>query len=556
MTRAPAGGLRGALAGPTLVAWAAFAVAAPVAAPAGLTTAPSPSGTTNGPLAYETVSGQIDTALLGAPDQQSGCPAGAGAAAPTSTASPAPSTAAGGAPSAFPLDGATPAWSPSGLRLAFSRPDARGRPQIFVLDTDGTAAMNIRMITHDPKGAIEPTWAPDGQMLAYTSLRGPVDQIWTRSITGRAPRQLTDDPGGATEPDWSPTLTGATSPAAAAPTEEIAFVSRRTGNADIWLMNVDGSDQRPLTSSPANEVEPDWRTDGRALAFSADTGGGSPAGIFKISSDGSVRTQLTARAGDAFPSWSPAGDAIAFTRTVGGVASTWVGYSVGGSGAPLLTTRKAIGGAVHADWGPLPPPPPTGSGVLGVMTAAVTPVAASQATVTTPLCARQTSLTAEGARVPLGTVVDAAQGVTVMTKSVQAVVTGKFALVTPARAALTPSAGPPAPAALTVSPAGPPLVCPGTSTTAAVRRKASSRRKPPDRRSVMVSHRRGGPGKVRVIGHDANGSSERTIWDTVETCRGTTITVRAGLVSVYDKGLGRTFPVAAGHRYFARRVGP
>ncbi|MDP9223745.1 MAG: hypothetical protein M3P18_07785 [Actinomycetota bacterium] len=39
---------------------------------------------------------------------------------------------------------------------------------------------------------------------------------------------------------------------------QIVFGSNRRGTQDIWVMDSDGSDQRPLTSDPAIDSAPSW----------------------------------------------------------------------------------------------------------------------------------------------------------------------------------------------------------------------------------------------------------------------------------------------------------
>src|SRR5215211_1632578 len=52
------------------------------------------------------------------------------------------------------------------------------------------------------------------------------------------------------------------------PNGQIAFVSLRDGNDEIYVMNADGSGQTRLTDDPANNLSPSWSPDGERIAFS------------------------------------------------------------------------------------------------------------------------------------------------------------------------------------------------------------------------------------------------------------------------------------------------
>jgi dipeptidyl aminopeptidase/acylaminoacyl peptidase len=49
----------------------------------------------------------------------------------------------------------------------------------------------------------------------------------------------------------------------------IAFVSSRDGNAEIYVMNADGTGLTRLTNDPAADFDPAWSSDGSRLAFAA-----------------------------------------------------------------------------------------------------------------------------------------------------------------------------------------------------------------------------------------------------------------------------------------------
>lgn len=53
----------------------------------------------------------------------------------------------------------------------------------------------------------------------------------------------------------------------------IAFSSNRTGNDDLFVMNAEGSDQRPLTATEAQDGWANWSPYGLRIAFQSDRSG-------------------------------------------------------------------------------------------------------------------------------------------------------------------------------------------------------------------------------------------------------------------------------------------
>ena len=49
----------------------------------------------------------------------------------------------------------------------------------------------------------------------------------------------------------------------------LVFALSATGNADIWVQNVDGSELRQLTNDPAADAWPVWSPDGRSIMFAS-----------------------------------------------------------------------------------------------------------------------------------------------------------------------------------------------------------------------------------------------------------------------------------------------
>jgi TolB protein len=102
----------------------------------------------------------------------------------------------------------------------------------------------------------------------------------------------------------------------------IAFVSDRDGNADIYVMNADGSNVTQLTTNPSYDGAPTWSPDGQRLAFASERDGN--VDVYVIDADGSNEVRLTSHAAqDGGPSWSPDGSMIAFDSDRSGSSQVW-----------------------------------------------------------------------------------------------------------------------------------------------------------------------------------------------------------------------------------------
>ena len=144
-----------------------------------------------------------------------------------------------------------PAFSADGSRIAYvSTRD--GNAEIYVMNADGTGATRL---TNDPQADGRPVFTPDGQTVVFHSARtAGKQQIWSVGVDGSGLTQLTRD-----SVNFSPSV----SPDG----QTIAYVSVRDKNYDIWLMSKDGSNQRAFTRSPQQrESEPRFLRDG-TLAY-------------------------------------------------------------------------------------------------------------------------------------------------------------------------------------------------------------------------------------------------------------------------------------------------
>jgi TolB protein len=81
-----------------------------------------------------------------------------------------------------------------------------------------------------------------------------------------------------------------TAPALSPDGTQIAFMSRREGNWNIYVANANGSNLQRLTDDEADDGLPTWSPDGNAIAFVSNRGG--PWAVWAMTPDGFGKRQL------------------------------------------------------------------------------------------------------------------------------------------------------------------------------------------------------------------------------------------------------------------------
>src|SRR3954454_7575933 len=127
--------------------------------------------------------------------------------------------------------------------------------------------------------------------------------------------------------------------AGAATPGKIAFVSDRNGDAQIFLMNPDGSGQTPITpDDTTDDRSPGWSPDGKQILFTSGRSGVSDD-LWVMNADGSgARPLTTSTDAELNSDWSPDGTKIVFTRQDGvtGRYDLWI-MNADGSGQTQIT---------------------------------------------------------------------------------------------------------------------------------------------------------------------------------------------------------------------------
>ena len=118
---------------------------------------------------------------------------------------------------------------------------------------------------------------------------------------------------------------------------QIAFISNRDGNDEVYIMNADGSGQTRLTSNTGVEMEHAWRPDGGKLLFVTNRDGTYE--LYTMNPDGSSQTRITNNTlADWGGTYSPDGTKIYFFRTISGTDEIFV-MNANGAGEVRLTNN-------------------------------------------------------------------------------------------------------------------------------------------------------------------------------------------------------------------------
>jgi TolB protein len=190
-----------------------------------------------------------------------------------------------------------------------------GTTEIFAMRPDGSRQRNL---TNNTDADFIPAYSPDGKRIAFAhhplgpQYPNPVvnAELYIMNADGSRIRQLTHNRLIDWDAAWSPDgrrLVFERGPAPASPDDPLP-------PTDLWILDLKTGEERNLTNSPATyESEAQWSPDGSRIAFDSDLWQSGNTDVYTIRPNGQDLRRLTDDpAFDGGPNYSPDGRLIAF----------------------------------------------------------------------------------------------------------------------------------------------------------------------------------------------------------------------------------------------------
>ena len=243
------------------------------------------------------------------------------------------------------------AWSPDGKRLALIANSLKDSDKPFELITVEIEHSEPKILSNESWNWMgQLAWLNDGSGVILTALKGDspnfTDEIWTVSYPEGKLRKITNGINGffglgvSTDSSTLATVKSDrivslwSSPANnlqaaklirqsvntgsaykfgmdVSADKKLVYSDAQLGNADIWLMNSDGSQPQQLTNDTKADISPTVSPDGRYIVFISNRSG--TKNIWRMNLDGTNQVQLTKLTNVFSPTFSPDGNWVYFS---------------------------------------------------------------------------------------------------------------------------------------------------------------------------------------------------------------------------------------------------
>ena len=196
-------------------------------------------------------------------------------------------------------------WSNDGKWIAFVTVQDDGNSDLRAVSTNGESLLTL---TETAAEEVDPTWSPDSTRIAFIQKFGTRNTIMSLEIQSGMMQAIAEAP--ATSLAWSPDG------------KWIVFVAdllqprdERRENLDLFIVSAAGGTPRLLTPGTPRfrDMSPDWAPDSRRIVYASEESGFSNIYILDTQT-GDRRPVATGSVDMLSPKWSPDGSVIAYVR--------------------------------------------------------------------------------------------------------------------------------------------------------------------------------------------------------------------------------------------------
>jgi TolB protein len=230
-----------------------------------------------------------------------------------------------------------PSWSQDARAIAYSAYRGNQPPEILLSFITTGVLQNLTRGRLRNGGASLPVFSPDGRQIVFhgTAEGASAPDLFVINVDGSNLRRLTTHPDSDTTPTWSPSGT------------QIAFTSDRTGRPQIYLMSADGTggaQRLPIPDAEADRAT--WAPSPyNEIAYSARNGPGYDIKVYDLATRQSRQITFSEGSNES-PAYSPSGRHLAFTSTRSGLVQV---FTIGRDGNGLRQITRT-GNNQTPDW--------------------------------------------------------------------------------------------------------------------------------------------------------------------------------------------------------------